>query len=154
MGKQKEIDTNTKSRLKPKKRLFSNKTIVIIKIVAACILFFACCLFFFGNMKSFGEDLKNFNPFPIIFFVGIIWICIYISNLVGKIEDKNLYLADRFDWLYKLVFTITILSMIVRSFFFIKPYLAVPTEIIILCIISGVLTLLTPKIVDNNNEEF
>ena len=154
MGKNKEIDTNTKKRLQPKARFFSNKTIVIIKIIAACILFFACCLFFFGNMEMFADDLKNFNPFPIIFFAGIIWVCIYISNLVGKIEDKNLYLADRFDWLYKLVFTITILSMVVRSFLFAEPYLAVQTEIVILCIISGILTLMTPKIVDNNNEEF
>ena len=153
MPKQKQINTNTKDRLRPQKRLFSNKAIVVIKIAAACILFFACCLFFFENTTMFYNDILSFNPFPLVFFIGIFWVSFFIINLVSKIEDKNLYLADRLDWLYKVIFIITILSMVVRSMLE-KPYLNVPIEIIVLGIISGVLTLITPKIVDNDNQEF
>ena len=102
----------------------------------------------------FLKDLKHFNPFPVIFFAGIIFVCVHISILIAKIEDKNLYLADRFDWLYKLIFTITILSMIVRGFVFAQPYLNISTFIVTLCAVSGVVTLLTPRIVDNDNKEF
>ena len=154
MGKRQQIKTDAHKRLRPKKRLVGNKAIVIIKISTACLLFFACCLFFFENTGMFLRDLKNFSPFPIVFFAGLAWVCGYIANLVGKIEDRNLYLADRFDWLYKIIFTITILATVVRSFLFAKPYLNVPTVIVTLFVVSGIITLLTPKIIDNNNEEF
>jgi len=149
-----KIKTNTHKRLRPKKRLFDNKTIVIIKIVTACVLLLGCSLFFFSNLKLFGDDFSKFwiRPFPIIFFAGLIWICVYIVNLAGKIDSKDLHHADRFDWLYRLVFIITILSMIFRTFVFAN--LSMPWEIITLCAISGVATLCTPRIVDNNNDEF
>jgi hypothetical protein len=151
MGK--KLDVNTEKRLRPQKRLLGNKSIVVIKIATAALLFFACCLFFFQYMDLFWSDLKNWIPFPIVFFAGLIWVCIYIGNLVAHIESRNLYLSDRYDWLYKIVFTVIILSMVVRSFFA-KPYLQVPEMIIVLCIISGIITYLTPKIVDNSNDDF
>jgi len=149
-----KLKNDTHKRTKPKKRLLSNKTIVAVKVVTACVLFFACALFFFGNISLFVGDFKSFNPFPLVFFAGLIWVCVYIANLLSKIEDKNLYLADRHDWLYKLIFTVTILSVIIRSFIFEQPYLSVPTFIVSLFIISGILTLLTPNIIDNNNDDF
>ena len=148
-----KIKTDAHKRLKPKKRLLSNKAIVIVKLVAATLLFFACSLFFFDNIDMFLDDIINFNPFPVLFFAGLLWISGYIINLVIKIEDKNLHLADRLDWLYKIIFIVTIMAILVRSFFFIQP-LSVPIEIVVICILSGIMTLLTPRIVDNNNEEF
>lgn len=148
------IKTDAHKRLVPKKRILSNKTIVLIKIATASILFFACSLFFFQNLDLFEKDFKAFAPFPFVFFAGIIWICAYIANLVGHMEDKNLHLADRFDWLYKVVSTIVIVAIIVRCFFFEKPYLSVPVIIITLCVISAAMTFLTPKIIDNDNDEF
>jgi len=155
-----KIDTNSYRRLKPKKRRMSNRTTVIVRVVAACLLFFACTLFFFENIDIFWDDLISFSPFPIIFFSGIIWIVAYIINLITKIENKDLHHADRFDWLYKLVFTIVVLAMVLRSFLFTLTVLSVTTfpEILIsapiIAIISGVITLLTPRIIDNANEDF
>jgi hypothetical protein len=136
---------------KPKKQIYSSKSIVIMKLIAALLLFFGCCLFFFQNTSMFWTDIKNLCPFPFIFFAGIAWICIYIANLTGHFESRDLYLADRYDWLYKTVFTITILAMIMRSMFY---SLSVPPVIIIICAVSGLMTLATPKIVDNTNDEF
>ena len=159
----KQINTNTKKRLRPKKRLLGNKTIVIIKIASACVLFFACALFFFNNIELFVDDLRAFNPFPVIFFAGLVFVIVYIVNLTIKIEDNNLYLADRLNWLYKAVFTITILAMIVRILFAEELYRSmlnltlsfnILTFAVALCVASGVVTLLTPKIVDNDNDEF
>jgi hypothetical protein len=149
MGK---IKTDTQKRLKPKKRLLSNRSIVFIKIATACILLLGCALFFFSNMQLFWSDLTSWVfAFPIVFFTGLIWICAYIVHLAGKIDDKNLHHADRFDWLYKLVFTITVVAIVVRTVFI---YLFPPWPIVAICIISGVMALLTPRIVDNNNDEF
>lgn len=153
-------------RLQPKKPLLGNKAIVIIKIVAACLLLLGGSMFFFvyitpfendpaavvKSLTLFEEDLKNFSPFPIVFLAGLVWICIYVVNLAGHIDDKDLYLADKYDMLYKVVFIVTVMSMVFRCFVF--SNLKVPEPIAAICIISGVITMFTPKIVDNNNEEF
>lgn len=131
----------------------SNKTIVVIKIVCSGILFFACCLFFFGNAGMFWESLISFNPFPVIFIAGTLYISFHIANLVGHYDDGKLYLADRHDWIFKVVFVITIVSMLIQCFLFSTP-LSVPIIITVLCIVSGIMVLFTPKIVDNNNDEF
>jgi len=153
MGK---IKTNTQKRLEPKKQKVTNKTIVLIKIGTACLLLLGCSLFFFANMSLFWDDLKSFISvvffFPIVFFVGLLWICIYIVNLAGHIDDKDLHHADRYDWLYKIVFITTVMSMVCRSFIFYG--LNVPAVITTICVISGLITLFTPKIMDNNNDEF
>ena len=133
------------------KRIFSNKTTVVIKISAAVILFFACCLFFFQYIGMLWDDLKHFNPFPIIFLAGIVFICAYIINLLVHIENKELYKADRFDLLYRIIFTITLLSMVIRVYL---VKLSVPTLIVCLAVISGLLTWLAPQIIDNDNTEF
>lgn len=103
-------------------------------------------------MELFWDDIKKFNPFPIVFFAGLIWVCIYIVNLAGHIDDKDLHHSDKYDWLYKIVFITTVMSMVFRSFVFYS--LNVPPAITTICIISGIITLLTPKIMDNNNDEF
>jgi len=149
MGK---IKTDTKKRLQPKKQRLSNKTIVMMKIAAACVLLLGGALFFFSNMRLFWNDFLSWRfAFPIVFFVGLIWICAYIVNLAGHIDDKNLHHADRFDWLYKIVFTITVLAIILRG---VLGQLFADPIIAIICIISGLLALFTPKIIDNNNDEF
>ena len=161
-----KLKTDAHKRLQPKKALLSNKAIVFVKIAAACLLLLGGAMFFFvyitpfaadatsagKNATLFEEDLKNFSPFPIVFLAGLIWICIYVVNLAGHIDDRDLYLADRHDMLYKVVFIVTVMSMVFRCFIF--SNLKVPEPIAAICIISGVITMFTPKIVDNNNEEF
>ena len=147
-----KINLKVQKRLQPKEQLLSNKSIVMVKITAACILLLGCSMFFFANMQLFWSDLKRISPFPFVFFGGLIWIAIYIVNLAGHIDDNELHHADRRDLLYKVVFVLTVLSMVFRSFVF--KDLAVHPEITIICIISGVITLATPRILDNNNDEF
>lgn len=139
------------SKNKKRKPVISTKSIVILKIVAAGLLFFSCSLFFFQHMEMFLEDLMNFNPFCFLFFAGVIVVCIYGANLAGHIEDDNVYLADRYDWVYKLVVTVLVVSTLLRRFLY---NLSVPVIITVLFIFSGLLVLIIPKIVDNNNEEF
>jgi ABC-type antimicrobial peptide transport system permease subunit len=138
---------------KQRKRLLSNRVIVILKIVASGLLLFSGLLFFFSDPMLFLNDLKKWNLFPIVFILGLIWVCVYITNLVAHLESKKLYLADRLDWLYRLVFCFTVVSLIIRSIFA-EPYLTVPVPIVAICIISGIMTLAIPKIVDNDNDEF
>jgi len=148
MGK---IKTNTHKRLQPKKQLLGNKAIVFIKIATACVLLLGCALFFFTSMSLFLSDFLSWRfAFPVVFFAGLIWICIYIVNLAGHIDKKTLYNADRFHWLYKIVFTITVLAIVLRTLFILR----IPWPIVIICLISGVFTLFTPRIIDNNNDEF
>ena len=136
-----------------------NKTIIIINIVAAFVLFFCCFFFFFQNMKMFLSDLKSYMAFfPILFFLGILMIFFYISLLVGKLENKKLSHADRFDIPYRIVFTCTLLMLVLRSFLGDfngeGTILNVPIIIIVLAIASGLVTWMTPKIKDNDNNDF
>lgn len=150
MEKKKTAKKHSKDSKKP---LFTNKQIVLIKIGSACLLFFCCCLFFFQSMEMFWNDLKSFNPFPIIFFAGLIFVCTYISILVGHINSKELFKAERLDLVYRIVFSITLIALVIRSFFA-KPYLNVPIHIVVLAVVSGIITWITPRIVDNNNSDF
>ena len=146
-------ELRVKEDIRAKSRRLSSRTIVVLKIAAGSLLFFGCCLFFFSYRGMFWDDIKGGNPFPVVFFSGLILVCAYIINLVGHMDSEELYLADRFDLVYKIVFTITILSMALRAILS-EPYLNVPVTIMVVCIFSGILTLVTPKIVDNNNDEF
>ncbi|MCL2570305.1 MAG: hypothetical protein FWE16_03810 [Firmicutes bacterium] len=134
--------------------LFSNKVIVIIKILTACILWFAASLFFFMHARVFLDDfLSPLFFMPIFFFGGLILVLIYIGFLVGRIEDKRLFLADKYDIPYKIMFSALLIFMNIRSLF-IEPYLNIPITIIVLSLVSGAATWLTPRLVENNNEEF
>jgi len=137
------------------KRLFSNKMIIIVKISAACLLFFCCCFFFFQNLSTFLDDITSYMAFfPIIFFTGVILICIYIAVLVGTLDNKNAHLGDRYDLSYRIVFTITLLALTLRSFFAKPMLLNVPIPIIALAIFSGIITWALPKIRDNDSADF
>jgi len=152
--KQESKDKDNKPQKVRCKRLFSNKMIIIIKIASACLLFFCCCFFFFQNLSMFLDDITSYMAFfPIIFFAGVILVCVYISLLVGTLESKNVHLSDRYDIAYRIVFTITLLALTLRSFFT-KPMLNVPIFIIALAIFSGIITWATPKIRDNDSTDF
>jgi hypothetical protein len=151
-----------------KKWRFSNKAIVIIKLTTTCVLFFACCLFFFQNMDIFKADLgletdaevlekiypKNVAPniiYPLIFFSGIVFIITYIANMVARFESKTLWKADRLYILYQFVF-LAVVAVVIWRWFLINLSVATWSGVIIL--LCGIVTLVTPKIVDNNNNEF
>lgn len=140
-----------RTEVKTKKPLLSNKSIVIMKLVAAGLLFFSCSLFFFQHLEMFIQDLTNLNPFIFIFFGGIIVVIVYGANLAGSIEEQKLYTSDRFDWIYKIVVTILVLATLMRRFLY---NLSVPIAITVFIVLSCLLVLITPRIVDNNNDEF
>ena len=137
------------------RRWISNKWIVVIKIFAACLLFVCCCYYFFRYLQDIWADITSLNPlrwlFVLIFIGGFVFVFVYIAHLVSHIEDKDLYRADRFDILYRIIFASTVLAISLRNFL---TDLSVPTVIIIIAIVSGVITIITPRIVDNNNQEF
>lgn len=149
---------------KPKKRL-PNVVIVILKIISALTMFFACCLFFFSQPDIFARDFgfdanaplgSAENPwynlfFPVTFILGICFIVYYLTNMIIRFERKELWRADRLFVTYQIVF-IAFLIITIWRWFFISISNAVAPSIIM--IVAGLINLLTPKIVDNNNTDF
>lgn|GEM_PF-2182638 len=154
---------------KKKKQMgLSNKAIVIMKIICACFLLLVCGLFLFSQTRIdngegglrvvmmtyiLWQDITSWNLMPILFFLAVLAICAYISFLVFRITYKNLYFADKFDILYKVVFSFVLLYICIRSLF-VEPYLNVPLEIVVLALVSGLFNWLTPATVFNDSEEF
>ena len=160
---EKEVKVKPKKASRKNQRIFDNKTIIIIKIAAACVLFFCCCFFFFSHLGMFWRDLTSYwFFFPVLFFAGIIFVCVYISILVGSFEEKSIMHSDRYDIAYRIVFTVTFFILTIRSFLgdFANPSedfgsnLNVPIAIIALAMLSGIVTWLTPKIKDNDSNDF
>ena len=148
---------------------------LIIKTVAACILFFCGSFFFFSNPWMFWRDLTSYMFFfPIIFFAGMILVCLYMSVLMGSMDKTSIIHSDRYDYAYKIVFTITFLLLLIRLILGDFANLCTsecldPCEIhyrggislsvemiviIILAMASGLATWLTPKIKDNDTTDF
>jgi quinol-cytochrome oxidoreductase complex cytochrome b subunit len=140
---------------------------------------FCCCAFFFQNVKEyeiittigdqtitekislFKRDFQSYMAvFWILLFLGIGFVCFYIMTLVTHI-DTNTRQADRYDLAYKIVFSLTLVILVTRSFLGDfkgdGTMLNIPYQtfgIIIAAIISGIITWVTPKIKDNDNTEF
>jgi hypothetical protein len=135
-----------------KKRLISNKAIVVVKLTAACMAFFSYCVFFFGNKDFFLADLRSARVvFPIVFILGIVFLVGYIANMVGRIENKTLWKSDRLYILYQIVFTAMLVGIVCRCFL---ENLTVPRLAVVILVISGIATLCIPQVKDNDNSEF
>jgi hypothetical protein len=105
-------------------------------------------------MKMFFDDFGGKLFFsPIILIFGTAFVCFYIISLVFHLDGTLIHMAERFDLIYKIIFSITFLMLVVRAILA-SPILNAPLEIVIPAIISGLLTWVTPKIRDNNNTEF
>jgi hypothetical protein len=105
-----------------------------------------------------------------VFFIGTLFVAAYVVILMGHFDRKSLYRADRLDWLYRLVFAITLFSIAFRVYFLpssIDPSMVhgeliesgfgtmqVPTHIIIMGIVAFIIMLLTPRVRDCDNEDF
>jgi hypothetical protein len=139
-----------------------NTVVIIINIIASNMLLFSSCAFLFQNLKLFEHDFKTYMAFcPILLFLGIVFVCFYIIVLVTNI-DSNIRKTDKWDFPYKIVFSITLLILVVRSFLgdFMGGegiMLNIPPQtinIVIIALVSGVITWCNPKIRDNVNKEF
>jgi hypothetical protein len=134
------------------RKRISNKGIVIMKLTTVCVAFFAYCLFFFDNKDYFIDDFRSVRIlFPLIFILGLAFMVGYIAQLVGRIESKTLWRADRLYFVYQVVFTAVLLSIVCRSFF---AELQTDKFVVIVLVLAGIVTLCTPPIRDNNNDEF
>ena len=142
--------------------LSRNAKIVLAKIGATCVLLFCCSFFIFQNAKSIGEDFRLFKAtnLTLLFLIalGVIFICYYIMQLVFNLESNTTHIADRFDLIYKIVFSATLMTLILRSFFgdflYQDARINAFTIVILLGIASGIITWCLPKIRDNDNTEF
>ena len=147
------------------RRRISNRAIVIMKIISALGLLFSCCLYLFMNFGAFKRDLgwdssarlgTAENPyynviFPVLFILGVTFIVYYVGNMIIRIEAKQIWKADNMFILYQIVFTGLLMITIWRWFLLNLSNAIVPS---IVMMVSGVLNLCTPKIVDNNNQDF
>ena len=148
-----------------------NETIILAHIFAAGILLFCVSFFFFANLQMFLSDITSYMAFaPIILILGVLFVCFYIVALSFYLyEAKTVWLADRYDLAYKIIFSITLVLFIVRSFLgdFMTPVvtdedgnttggtmLNVPVSLVVACVLSGIMTWCLPKIRDNDNTEF
>ena len=124
-----------------KRRRISNKAIVIMKIISALGLLFSCCLYLFMNFDAFKRDLgldsevplgSATNPwyhlvFPVLLMVGFAFVVYYVGNMIIRVVTIwRWFLLDLSNALFPSV----------------------------IMIISGTLNLCTPKIIDNNNDDF
>lgn len=148
-----------------KSRRISNRAIVIMKIISALGLLFSCCLYAFMNIDAFKTDLglnhtqplgSPENPwyrlmFPILFILGASFVIYYVGNLIVRVELKQVWKADRLFILYQIVFTGLLLITIWRWFLVDLSNALLPSVIMI---VSGILNLFIPKIIDNNNVDF
>ena len=132
----------------------TNKTIVIIKIVSACVMWFVSSLFFFANINILLDDITQLSwlsPLPILFFLALLAVLAYIGFLAGRIEDKRLFLADKFDVWYKIIFSLVLIYINIRS---VIVNLEVPALILVLSVASGLVTWFTPRLQMHDNQEF
>lgn len=148
-----------------KRRRISNKAIVIMKIISSLGLLFSCCLYLFMNFDAFKTDLglnsvaplgSATNPwyrllFPVLLILGFAFVVYYIGNMIIRVEAKQTWKADNLFVLYQSVFTGLLLITIWRWFLLDLSNAMLPSVIMI---ISGVLNLCTPKIIDNHNQDF
>ena len=148
-----------------RRRRISNKAIVIMKIISALGLLFSCCLYLFMNFAAFKSDLglnsktplgSSANPwyhlmFPVLLILGFCFVTYYVGNMIIRVEAKQIWKADHLFILYQVVFTGLLLITIWRWFLLDLSNALFPSVIMI---ISGTLNLLTPKIIDNNNQDF
>lgn len=148
-----------------KGRRISNKAIVIMKIISALGLLFSCCLYLFMNFDAFKKDLgldssaplgSDANPwyhivFPILLMLGFCFVIYYVGNMIIRMEAKQIWKADNLFVFYQIVFTGLLLITIWRWFLLDLSNAVIPS---IIMIISGTLNLCTPKIIDNNNQDF
>ena len=146
-------------------RRISNRAIVIMKIISALGLLFSCCLYLFLNFAAFKADLgldrtaplgSATNPwyhlvFPVALILGVCFVTYYVGNMIIRIEAKQIWKADNLFVLYQIVFTGLLLITIWRWFLLDLTNAVLPS---VLMIISGTLNLCTPKIIDNNNQDF
>lgn len=147
------------------KRRISNKAIVIMKIISALGLLFSCCLYLFMNFAAFQRDLgldstaplgSAQNPwyhllFPVLLMIGFCFVIYYVGNMIIRVEAKQVWKADNLFILYQIVFTGLLLITIWRWFLIDLTNALFPSVIMI---ISGTLNLFTPRIIDNNNQDF
>ena len=148
-----------------KQRRISNKAIVIMKIISALGLLFSCCLYLFMNFGAFKKDLgldrsaplgSAENPwyhllFPVLLILGVCFVIYYVGNMIIRVETKQIWKADNMFILYQFVFTGLLIITIWRWFLVSLSNAWLPS---IIMMISGLLNLCTPKIVDNNNQDF
>ena len=109
-------------------------------------------------MDAFAYDLAlKDNPltwnilFPIVFIFGVAFIVTYVTNMVIRFESKTVWKADRMYVVYQIVY-VAVMAVVIWRWFLVS--LTNPLYPSIILIIAGIITLLTPKIVDNNNDEF
>jgi len=153
-----------------------NNVIVLLNLLTACALLFCVFFFFFSNLRMFLKDITSYMAFsPVILLLGILFVCFYIMALVFYLfEAKTVWLADRFDLAYKIVFSVTLVMLIVRLFMgdFMcvdgyycgvygdpchSPRTGIEHElipIVVIAILSGLVNWFIPKIKDNDNTEF
>ena len=89
--------------------------------------------------------------FPVVFVFGVAFIITYVTNMVVRFESKTVWKADRMYVAYQIVF-IAVLAVTIWRWFLVN--MSNPLYPSIVMLISGIITLLTPRIIDNNNDEF
>jgi len=136
-----------------KRRISRNKLIILDKLIIALVVLAGVSFFFLSNVDVMWDDLQSFNPGPIFLLASIVFIIVYVGFLVARIEDKALHHGDKFDITYKFVMIFVFIYISLRSFFM-QPYLNVPIPLIVIFLACGIMTFLTPRIVDNDNDEF
>jgi len=153
--------------------------ILVLKIASACALLFVSVFFVlqhwdsaymyrFSDMAKWPDDpigqTGRYVPvnmtsavfdfaFLGIFGIGILFVCFYIGYQVSRIEDKNYHRSERFDLIYKIVFTCLVLYIAIRAIF-VEPFIGVPTIALGLAVTVGFINWFIPPIITYDDDTF
>jgi len=99
-----------------------------------------------------GEVIADFI-FLGIFAIGVLFVCFYIGYQVSRIEDKHYHRSERFDLIYKIIFSFLVLYIAIRAIF-IEPFVGVPTIALGLAVTVGFINWFIPPIITYDDDTF
>ena len=119
--------------------------ILILKVLSACALLFVSVFFVLQHWDEFQADITGFNPAPIFFFAAILFVCFYIGYIVSRIEDEQFHRSERFDLIYKVIFSFNVVYIAIRAIF-IEPFVGVPVASLSAALAIGIINWFIPAI--------
>ena len=124
-----------------------------LKILSACGLLFISAFFFFQHMGLLWDDITVGNITPIFFVAGVVCVCLYIGFIVSRFEDGKFHRAERWDLIYKIIFSLTMVYIAIRAIF-IEPFVGVPVGALSAAVVIGILNWFIPAISIQDDTEF
>ncbi|MCL2621787.1 MAG: hypothetical protein FWD32_02015 [Firmicutes bacterium] len=124
--------------------------IVSLHLVSIALLFLACSIFLYSNHQMVLQDILNFQIYPYILIAALVINFVDMWNALNRLETKTFYNADRFLWVYKLLYVLVVAIICFKTFL----YTPIVSPSIILAVVAGLIKMVTPPIKVHNADDF